>query len=167
MKGDKTLLEKLPEVYDADLVEKVLLENLAVINEFCGQDMGIVIENFAKEQAIPSSVQLSDRGVYFGKECTGIKSCAGMSRGYAINPRDVVWSLYLALEALGKGKGIDPDCVIGWQNALLLTSLKYMTFQWVGKALYPAFRWEFVEYREEDRDTVVSWIKEGRRQIAK
>ena len=113
-----------------------------------------------------------------------------MSRGYAINPREVVHQLRLALQILKKGQGLDdtpknfiqavsqaaakllglytpPKVPQEQQQAFELSGLGYMTLAWEEKMfLYPAFRWPLgLKISDEDLSTIVAWVKEGRRQI--
>lgn len=160
MFGDESLLLGLPEKCRVDDLHTLLMENTALIADFCGAQAIRVIENFHREEL--EKTITSDRGVMFSKEGARIWNAEGTKW---VNPRDVVLSLYLAIHALDLGQGRDPGCVLGWKRALELASLDHMTFTIQAYAMYPMFEWRDVKFSPNDQGIVVDWIRKGRNMI--
>lgn len=160
-------LDFLPEAWDADELGALLLEHLEEINAYLKTDMGDALRLFTIEELVDQD-ELHDDAAFitisFGQEGVAAFPDSRFKKGWGINPRDVITSLALALKILDDGWGIDPYMVIGTRTALRMTSVEYMTLDWQGSVLYPAFRYP-VETAPISRDTVaiiVSIIRSGR-----
>lgn len=175
------LLETLPESWDADNLDALLLKYATTIKEYIkangghgSYDITPLLHNFASEKPIPwqdlqnpsqyLTIQFSKEGVSYKKS-----SLPGMD--HEINPREVVQAIAQALKILDKGLGIDPGCIAGFSPTLTLITPEFMTLDWgtdergVYK-LFPAFRFPHSSsITGEIRDNIVSVIKEGRKKI--
>lgn len=175
------LLETLPEVWDADNLDSLLIEHAATIREYvqaCGgygsYDITPLLQNFAAEKPIPwRDLQNSSRylTIQFSKEGVTYRKSNLPNVDQEINPREVVKAIAKALKILDLGLGIDPGCVAGFRPTLSLMSPEYMTLDWgideQGRyKLFPAFRFpKGSPITGEIQDNFVSVIRKGRKKI--
>ncbi len=163
--ADMKLLEKLPEICDVDELHTLLCENEALIVAFTGkEDIGIMLKKFYEEQV--AGARTSDRGIQFSKEGARVWNDDTVKSKKAVNPRDVVLGLYLAIEALELGHGRDKPGVIGHGRLPEICSFKYMTFTVESYAIYPMFDWKDAHFTANEQNEVVGWIRAGRDKIS-
>ncbi len=164
MIGDKTLLLILPVKCDLRDLHTVLLGAVQMIKEYTGNNLvDTVLENFHQDEL--AQTRTSDRGIMFSKEGARIWNDASMKSGKAVNPRGVVWSLHLALQALDLGQGYDAAMDLDNCATVELSSVKYMTFTVQAYSMYPLLEWKEAHFSKDQQNQVVAWIRSGRDKI--
>lgn len=169
------LLETLPETWDADKLDALLLEHVATISQYARAhkvywEVTPLLENFVKEASI-SYKDLHDSSRYltiqFSQEGVPFRQSILPGIQYEISPRDVIKSIVRALEIVKEGLGPDPYMDVTFRSTLALITEKYMTLDWGEPChLFPAFRYERErEVTPGNIEGIVKTIKEGRSRV--
>lgn len=165
------VLDFLPEVCGKAELADLLLAHVAQISEYCGEREEYVVKilsNFATDALLDEDylhnpklhtvIQFSQEGV-LAYETNEFES------GWAVNPREVVRMLSLALSIVEAGWGRDKWAVLQDRTAISMTFPKHMTFDWQGVKLFPAFRYRLGITKVDPADVrrIVAVIQDGRK----
>lgn len=146
----------------AELSKTLLLHGEAIANFF-----GLSVLEAITNIDVKGLVVVSDGHdlLLFSRESASLEFENGMT---FVNPREVVWALYLAVEAVNKGK----ECVylrrtLDIRSAASLCVPENFCLVLVGGVLYPAFDWTGMKPSREDKEIVKAWIHGGRQAVEK
>ena len=159
---NKKLLLKMPKCKLIDL-PSVLFDNIELIGELFGTRVTEAITNIVKEGVILKAD--GHNLLLFNKEKVAL---TGSGKRIFVNPREVVWSLYLASQAIFEGKSSFDKSKFKpyvWTSSDNLTQTKYISLITVGGILYPVFDWTNINVSQDDKLIVVMWITLGRPRV--
>jgi hypothetical protein len=162
MMPNQSAILALPKQCRLEALSTVLLfnadsvVNFLGINEYKSPLLNQALQLFFDQQSKASKLEVL---IPFYEE----KSKIWIDGDYEMcNPREVIWSLHLALEIMQLGQGRDPACVLRYRPALRHCELNHFTFLIQEGFICPIIDWGTLEPTQGTMKIINHWIKTGR-----